>query len=262
MKKLDFSNGRLLMDGSMGSLLMAQGFHPPLEGLCLSRPELVRAVHRAYLDAGANIISTNTFQSGDPDINIAAARLARTEVDAARASHPAGTFLVAGSMGPCHSAAEYAVQARALRDGGADFLLLESCIDLHGTMAALEAIKDSGLPYVVSVALREDDHMYSGQDLSQVVAAVSQYNPAAIGLNCGCGPHRSLEHLRHLRSLTSLPLAFYPNAGLPDAQGHYHCSPAEFASIIKTALGEDLANILGGCCGTTPAYIAALRALG
>lgn len=290
----------LILDGSTGTALQALGKQGNHDMLVLTDPATVEAVHRAYLEAGADIIETDTFNSTTvsqshynaahlvDDLNREGARLARRIADEFTAANPAKPRLVAGSMGPTgHAltlspdvndpsartlgfeelAAAYARQARALIEGGVDFLLIETSFDLLNVKAALcgaregMAQADVEVPIMVSATVSDvSGRLLSGHSLETLVTTVAPFSPAAIGLNCSAGPAGLLRHLRRLSEISPFPTIFYPNAGLPDVDGSYNETPELFASTIAVALSEGLLNIVGGCCGTTAAHIAAVAA--
>lgn len=262
----------LLIDGAMGTVLHGCGFSGCTDMLNLSAPNAVVRVHRAYLEAGADIITTNTVNATLPapdmpqpvGINIAAARIARAEAERYNRR------FVAGSMGPtalpnpgCDDIMRltdaYADQARALIEGGVDVLLVETATSIAGVKAAIAGINRarrdscSDTPFIVSATPDADGRMLSGETLAALVAAVTPSVPLAIGLNCGNGPVAIAAPIREMAAITDLPLVLYPNAGLPGVTA----PPDVFAAALLAA--SPGAAILGGCCGTTPAHIAALR---
>ena len=283
----------LVLDGAMGTMLQAADLTaedfggPALEGcnehLNLTRPDVVRGVHRAYRDAGADCVSTNTFgcapyvlaEYGLADrafeISRAAARLAREAV---------GDALVIGAMGPSTRTitvtrnvtfddvrAGYRVQAAGLIAGGADALLLETCQDTLNVKAAAlgvrEALQEAGatLPLMVSATIEPTGTMLAGQGVEALWVSLEHLAPCSIGLNCATGPEFMTDHLRSLAALTTAFVSVYPNAGLPDERGQYGETPASLAFKLKRFLDEGWVNIVGGCCGTTPAHIEAIAAL-
>ena len=264
--------------------------------LCLSRPDLVAAVHRAYLEAGADIIETDTFNSNAlsqreyatsqlvRDINRAGAAIARREADAF--STPEKPRFVAGAMGPTALSASlpvdvddpsaravsfdtlsvaYCEQALGLIEGGADLLLIETAFDLlnakAAAMGARRAMAEShtDIPIVFSFTLSDaSGRILSGHTPAAILAAVAPFAPLAVGYNCSAGPEGLAEAVRELASVSPFTVIFYPNAGLPDRMGGYSVTPADFAAAMKPLLAEGIVNIAGGCCGTTPEHIAAL----
>lgn len=312
------SNGVLTLDGSMGVMLQrlrlsdseTKGHrfmtHPyPLAGdfdvLCLSRPELVAEVHWKYLEAGADIIETNTFNSNSfsqaryglsdrvEEMNIAGARLAKSEADRFMSENPGKRCFVAGSMGPTGMAASlssdvndpaarsidfmdlahaFEEQAKGLIKGGVDFLLVETVFDLLNAKAAVFGINrarkelNSETPFVLSITVSETSgRILSGHTIESFVTAMSSFNPLAMGINCSAGPDKLVPFLRELTAVSPFPVIFYPNAGHPDELGNYAQTPEIFSSEIKKLLDEGLLNIVGGCCGTTPEHMHLISAL-
>jgi len=283
----------LVLDGAMGTMLQAADLAAAdfggdaLEGcnehLNLTRPDVVRAIHRAYLDAGADVVSTNTFgcapyvlgEYGLADraweITRAAARLAR---------EAAGEGFVLGAMGPSTRSisvtrnvtfdevrAGYQVQAAGLIAGGVDALLLETCQDTLNVKAAAigvrEAMQEAGvtLPLMVSATIEPMGAMLAGQGVEALAVSLEHLEPFSLGLNCATGPEFMTDHLRSLAALAPGFVSVYPNAGLPDERGQYGETPASLAFKLRRFLDEGWVNMVGGCCGTTPAHIAALAAL-
>jgi len=283
----------LVLDGAMGTMLQAADLTaadfggPALEGcnehLNLTRPDVVRGVHRAYLEAGADCISTNTFgcapyvlgEYGMADrageICRAAARLAR---------EGAGEAFVIGAMGPSTRTitvtrnvtfddvrAGYRVQAAGLIAGGVDALLLETCQDTLNVKAAAlgvqEAMREAGvaLPLMISATIEPTGTMLAGQGVEALTVSLEHLEPFSLGLNCSTGPEFMTDHLRSLSELATAFTSVYPNAGLPDERGQYGETPASLAFKLRRFLDEGWVNLVGGCCGTTPAHIAAIAAL-
>ncbi len=275
----DLLRSRVLrLDGAMGTQI--QQYHlaeTQFERLNLSRPDVIEAIHRAYIDAGADIIETNSF-SLNPELALEGARLARKVADAA----PRKVW-VAGSMGPTSKsltlapdiskpawrpvsfdqmAEDYARQAAALIEGGVDFLLLETAFDALNTKAALYGISQvqPGFPVVVSVSVSDrSGRTLTGQTLEAFFTAVSHYPLLAFGLNCSLGADGLLPLVQNLAQWCPVPIICYPNAGLPNELGAYDQSPEQMAA--QMASFDGLVNIVGGCCGTSPAHIKALPPL-
>ena len=269
--------------------------HPvPLKGyndvLCLTRPDLIREMHRAYLDAGADIIETNSFNSnsfslGDYgledkvyEISRASAMLAREVADA----FP-GMRIVAGSMGPTNKTLSisgdvndpgarditfsqlydtYHEQARGLIDGGADILLVETIFDTLNAKVALKAITDLGeetgqdIPIMCSGTMSDaSGRTLSGQTVEAFCTSLTHANLLTIGLNCGFGARQLLPWLRKLAAVAPCRVSVHPNAGLPNVMGGYDETPETFANVARQVFQERLVNIYGGCCGTTPEHI-------
>lgn len=306
------ANEILVLDGAMGTMIMNASLsesdfrgdlfksHPvPLKGcndiLCITKPQLISDIHTQYLKAGADIISTNTFNANIfslseyslsdnvTEICRTGAMIARNAVDhfcninnLEEEKRP----FVAGSMGPTgislsisqhdsdnpaedfnRMADAYCQQASALIEGGVDILLLETIFDTLNAKAAAyginKAFKTTGkeLPLMISVTLTETGRLLSGQTLKEFVEALNHANPLSFGLNCGFGAKALIPYLRELSSITRRYVSVHPNAGLPDALGCYLDSPEMMALETEEIVDEGLVNIIGGCCGTTPEHI-------
>ena len=294
----------LLLDGAMGTMIQQYCLreedyrgcqfaqHPSaLKGcndvLSLTAPFIIRTIHRKYLEAGSDIIETNTFNAqrismGDygladycRDINLAAARLARECADDYTARNPEKPRLVAGSIGPTsrttsvatsgepldeqllHEA--YKEQIQALADGGVDILLIETIFDIHNAEIALEAANEvaPSLPVMLSFSVSTPDgHNMLGQSITEFIEQLSSLKarPYSVGINCVTDVPQMMPLLYQLAS-SGLRLSLYPNAGLPDANGRYLKSPESLVADLWPLLENHRLNILGGCCGTTDAHI-------
>ena len=267
--------------------------------LCLTRPELVRGIHDAYLAAGADILTTNSFTANAPsqadyglegcvaEINLEAARIARTAADAAECEHGQPRF-VAGSLGPTTRtasispkvedpgfratdfdalAATYETAGRALLEGGADLLLVETVFDTLNAKAAAYAVsrlsENAGrsIPLIVSVTITDaSGRTLSGQTVEAFYNSIRHAPLTAIGLNCALGASELHPHVRELARIADLPLSVHPNAGLPNELGEYTESPQKMAATLKAMAQEGLLNLAGGCCGTGPEHIRVMRA--
>ena len=289
----------LVLDGATGTWIQGQDLAaedfggPELEGcnenLVFTRPDVVRRMHEEYLTAGADIVETDTFGStplvlaeyglADRAIeqNARAAQLAREA--AARFSTVGRPRFVLGSMGPTTKAitvtggatfdemiAHYRAQAIGLVSGGADFLILETVQDTRNLKAGLigveQAFAEVGwrVPVSVSVTIEPMGTMLAGQAVDAVWAAIEHAPLFSMGLNCATGPEFMTDHLRTLSGLAKTPVSCYPNAGLPDADGKYPETPEKLVTQLSRFMDEGWLNIVGGCCGTTPAHIARLAA--
>ncbi|MBT8226007.1 MAG: methionine synthase [Dactylosporangium sp.] len=287
----------LIADGAMGTML--QSFEPTMDDflghegcneiLNVTRPDLVARVHEAYLEAGADIVSTNTFGAnlgnlGDYDIadrirelSAAAAAVARGRVDAW--STPQRRRFVLGSMGPGTKLPTlgqvpystlrdaYRENAIGLLDGGADALIVETCQDLLQARAALigarRAMGETGVqvPLICSVTVETTGTMLLGSEVGAALTALEPLGIDLIGLNCATGPAEMGEHLRYLSEHARVPISVMPNAGLPvltSAGATYPLTPSELAEAHARFVDDYRVNLVGGCCGTTPAHIAAL----
>lgn len=268
----------LIGDGANGTCLAERGFtKQPYDLANLQAPDLVREVHRAYFEAGADFVETNTFQAnrlrmGDLPVdiralNIAGARLAREAAGE--------TGLVLGAIGPCGKPMEpigaiteaqvkesVREQAEALIEGGIDGFILETYTDLCEMRAAVEAIREiSELPVLASKAYIEDGEMLAEGLPGRCSKTMSEMGVAAVGANCIVGPQRMLDLVRQIAETTDLPILAFPTPGLPQlvkGQVTYDTSPEYFAKATLR-LVEEGARIIGGCCGTTPAHIRELR---
>ncbi|MDB5081474.1 MAG: metF-2 [Chloroflexi bacterium] len=278
------NKGVLLADGAMGTILFGQGIPYTVcyEELNVSRPELISEIHRSYIQAGAEIIETNTFGAnrfrlakyGLEDkvrlFNLRAAKLAREARDIS--GEP---VLVAGSVGPLGQTrgpalqpdamrAAFREQIEALMEGGVDFLLLETFYDYQQMVHALSVAKAvTDLPVVAQMTFSEEGHTFSGHTPLEALTMLQARGADVIGLNCHVGPQGSLSVLEQLNAAgPSFPyLSVMPNAGTPErieGRMFYHASPEYFASYVSKFV-EAGAKIVGGCCGTTPAHIAAMR---
>ena len=279
------AQGPLLGDGAMGTQLHARGvsFERSFDELNLTEPKIVEEIHRAYISAGAELIETNTFganriklarhglETRVRDINFRAVKLARE----AREISGEPVF-IAGSVGPigqqlepigrigiARATAAFEEQIAALLEGGADLLVLETFTNLPELLAAVSAArKTADLPIVAQMTFAEDGLTLSAEEPSQVVQALERAGVDVIGVNCGVGPQVALQVLEAMRQQTRLPLSGQPNAGLParvEGRFFYFATPEYFATFARQAADLGVAYI-GGCCGTTPAHIAAMRA--
>ena len=263
--------------------------------LCLTRPDLISSIHREFLEAGADIIETNTFNANAISMsdysleglvyetNQAAATLARAEVDRATRQDPSRPRWVAGAVGPTNRtaslspdvnnpafrattfedlAAAYLEQVRGLLDGGVDVLLAETIFDTLNAKAALFAFEqcfsEKGLRVPVMVSLTITDN--SGRTLSgQTVAAfwnsISHAPLLSVGINCALGPKQMRPYIEELSSLAPVYLSCYPNAGLPNPFGGYDLTPEDMSATLRDFASNGWLNIVGGCCGSTPDHI-------
>ncbi len=283
----------LVLDGAMGTMLQARGlgaadfggaqYEGCNEHLNLTRPDVVRSIHAAYLEAGADLVSTNTFGCapyvlGEYGLAERAYEIARAGARLAREA--AGDRFVVGAMGPSTRSISvtrnvtfdevreaYALQARALIDGGVDALLLETQQDTLNLKAAglgvRRAMREAGvdLPLLLSATIEPTGTMLAGQGVEALYIAVRHLDPLAIGLNCATGPEFMTDHLRTLSAIATCFVSVYPNAGLPDERGQYGETADSLAFKMRRFVEEGWVNIVGGCCGTTPAHIRALAAL-
>ena len=308
----------LVLDGAMGTMLQRYNFQEedyrgerfsqwpyPVKGnndlLSLTQPQAIEEVHRKYLEAGADILETNTFsgttvamadyhmESLVYELNYESARIARKVCDEFTALNPEKPRFVAGSMGPTNKTASlspdvndpgyraitfeelreaYKQQAEALLDGGSDLLLVETIFDTLNAKAALFAIdeiqdeRNIQIPIMVSGTITDaSGRTLSGQTAEAFLISVSHLNLLSVGFNCALGARQLTPYLETLSQNSEFYISAYPNAGLPNAFGQYDESPEYMASQIKEYAENGLINIIGGCCGTTPDHIKAIADL-
>lgn len=287
----------LVLDGAMGTFIQAEGLEGNNDEFSRTYPEVIAKIHRLYLAAGADIIETNSFNANSIsqadyglekecyEINLAAAQVARAAAD--EFSNAAWPRFVAGSMGPTNKTASmssdvedpgarqaryddfvaaYSEQARGLIDGGCDLLLVETVFDTLNCKAALHAIANlfasshQAIPVVVSGTITDQSgRTLSGQTVEAFWASISHFKLAGIGFNCAFGPEQMRPHLETLSNIANCPISCYPNAGLPNEFGEYDLSPEKMAQQVAEFATSGLVNMVGGCCGTTPEHIAAIR---
>ena len=306
----------LVLDGAMGTQIQNYKLteadfrgarfadHPrELRGnsdlLVLTRPDAIRAIHDAYLDAGADLIETNTFtataiaqadyglEALAYELNVAGARVARQAADAASARSGRRRF-VAGAIGPTNRTlsispkvnepafravsfdemrAAYAEQVRGLLDGGVDLLLAETVFDTLNLKACILAIEEEfaargwRVPLMLSVTITDKSgRTLSGQTIDAWWVSVAHAKPFAVGINCALGAAEMRPYLAELAAIAECYVSCYPNAGLPNAFGEYDETPETTATLLREFADSGLVNLVGGCCGTTPAHIAAITA--
>ncbi len=303
----------LVLDGAMGTMIQGfglteadfrgsrfQGISWQMQGnndiLSLTRPDVIESIHRKYLDAGADIIETNTFSSQRismadyhvealcAEMNAASCRLARRLADEYTALTPSKPRFVAGSVGPTNKTCSmspdvenpalrditfdelyeaYAEQISVMVDEGVDALLIETIFDTLNAKAALAAAEDvfekkgTALPIMLSVTVSDKaGRTLSGQTLTAFLTSVSHAPIFSVGLNCSFGPLEIKPYLEELAAHAPYYISVYPNAGLPNEMGKYDITPRQMAQYMQTFVDEGLVNIIGGCCGTTDAFIA------
>ena len=308
----------LVLDGAMGTMIQQynlteadfrgerfQDIPGQLKGnndlLCLTRPDVIQDIHRKYLEAGADIIETNTFSSTTVsmadyhveeyvrEMNLAAVKLARELADEYTAKNPEKPRFVAGSVGPTNKtcsmspdvnnpayralsydelAASYQQQMEAMLEGGVDAILIETIFDTLNAKAAIfaagQAMKTTGVKVPVMLSVTVSDiggRTLSGQTLDAFLASVQHADIFSVGLNCSFGARQLKPFLEQLAARAPYYISVYPNAGLPNSLGKYDQTPADMAHEVKEYIHEGLVNIIGGCCGTTDAYIAEYPAL-
>ena len=308
----------LVLDGAMGTMLQRYKFTEadfrgerfkdwasPLQGnndlLSLTQPKAISTIHGKYLEAGADIIETNTFSSTTIamadyhmeelvyELNYESARIAKKVADEFTAKEPHKPRFVAGSIGPTNKTASmspdvndpgfravsfdelrlaYKQQVEALIDGGVDMLLVETIFDTLNAKAALFAIEEvkeerqKDIPIMVSGTITDaSGRTLSGQTAEAFLISISHIPILSVGFNCALGASQLVPHLEVLSSKTDFAVSAHPNAGLPNAFGEYDESPAQMADQIKEYMEKGLVNIVGGCCGTTPEHIKAMAEL-
>lgn len=298
----------LVIDGAMGTMIQRyklseadyrgerfKDWKSDLKGnndlLCLTQPQIVRAIHQQYIEAGADIIETNTFnaqrisladyhmESLAYELNVAAATIAKEAVVASGRQ-----AWVAGAIGPMNktlslspdvnnpgfrgmnfdeAVSAYYEQVKGLIDGGVDLLLIETIFDTLNAKAAIYAIKkyfqDTGkqeLPISISGTITDaSGRTLSGQTLEAFYISVMHANPLSVGLNCALGAHEMRPHIEELSHLAKCFVSAYPNAGLPNAMGEYDERPEDTGHYLEEWAKAGWVNIVGGCCGTTPDHI-------
>jgi methionine synthase / methylenetetrahydrofolate reductase (NADH) len=284
-----FSSRPLLADGAMGTVLYARGIfiNRCYDELNLSDPNLITSIHEEYLQAGADVLETNTFGANRfrltrhglaekvAEINAAGVKLARQAVEHLK-DKQAGDAWVAGSVGPLgvrleplgkvgldEARAAFSEQIAALAHAGVDLLVIETMPALNEAHEALRAAKETApdLPVLVMVTVDDDSNCLDGSSPAQAAALLTEWGADAIGVNCSTGPATVLTAIEAMRAATELPLAAMPNAGMPRAvegRNIYLCSPEYMASFARKAIAAG-AQMVGGCCGTTPNHIRAMR---
>jgi len=298
----------LIIDGAMGTMIQRyklqeedyrgerfKNWHKDVKGnndlLCLTQPHIITEIHKQYLDAGADIIETNTFsstaiamadyemQSLAYELNVAAAACAKEAI-----KQSGKKAFIAGAIGPLNKTlslspdvnnpgyravtfdevvAAYYEQVKGLVDGGADLLLIETIFDTLNAKAAIFAIKkyfrdtkQESLPVMISGTITDaSGRTLSGQTLEAFYTSVAHAKPLSVGLNCALGAKEMRQYIEELSHIASCYVSAYPNAGLPNAMGEYDEKPEETAHFLEDWAKEGFVNIVGGCCGTTPDHI-------
>lgn len=303
----------LVLDGAMGTMIQRLNLTEEqyrgerfrsvtasqkgnIDLLTLSQPNVIKQIHREYLEAGADIIQTNTFnattvsmenyglQDYVHEINYMAAKTARSVADEFTAKNSSKPRFVAGSVGPTNKTTSmkqkgtkvstidfdellisYEEQIEALVDGGVDIIMIETVFDTLNAKAALFAVqnifkkREKEIPIIVSATLSDRvGNTYTGESIEEFVASIRHINLLSVGLNCSFGAAEMKPHLKQLKSVSPFFVTAYPNAGIPNEMGVYHETPKKMTAIIKEYLDEELVNIVGGCCGTTPQHIASI----
>ena len=289
--RTELSKRILILDGAMGTMLQRKGLQGNSESFNLTNPETIGEIHNEYVEAGADIITANSFSANSisqSEYNLsekagqmaeAAARIARKAADEAPRK-----IWVAGSVGPTSKslslaqnindpifrpysfdemAEAFEVQIRGLVKGGVDLLLFETCFDALNTKAALYAIRHipeaSDIPIMISASMSDrSGRTLTGQTMEAFYRSVQHCSPLSFGLNCSLGAEEMIPLIAEVASFATCAVSCYPNAGLPNEMGEYDESPSQMAeSVRKMALAGSV-NIVGGCCGTTPEHIKAV----
>jgi len=310
-----FARRIALLDGAMGTMIQR---HPlteedfrgerfknhghDLKGnndiLSITRPDVIKGIHRGYFEAGSDIVETNTFstttvsqadyalEDAVREINLAGAKVAREAADEYMAANPGRRVFVAGAVGPTNRTASmspdvnnpgyravnfdglvvsYSEQIEALLDGGVDLLLLETVFDTLNLKAAIfaceEVFERRGMrwPVVLSVTITDaSGRTLSGQTVEAFWNSVRHSKPLAVGINCALGAAEMRPYIEELSNIADCFISCYPNAGLPNAFGGYDQTAAEMAALVGDFAAQGWINLLGGCCGSTPEHIAAI----
>ncbi|MBM4779470.1 MAG: 5-methyltetrahydrofolate--homocysteine methyltransferase [Archangiaceae bacterium] len=310
-----FAERIVVLDGAMGSMVQTYKLgeadyrgeqfktHPHelknnSDVLCITRPDVIEAIHLQYLEAGADVIETNTFGATsiaqadfklEPHVkamNLAAIACARRAVEKAEAKTPGRTCFIAGAIGPLNRTLSlspdvnrpeyravtwnqvvdaYTEQIRALLEGGVDALLVETIFDTLNSKAALFAIEgvfdEVGyrVPVMVSVTITDrSGRTLSGQTITAFYNSIRHAKPFSVGINCALGGKDMRPYVEELAQVAECYVSCYPNAGLPNAFGGYDETPADMANVLGDFAKQGWLNLVGGCCGSTPAHIAAI----
>jgi methionine synthase I (cobalamin-dependent)/5,10-methylenetetrahydrofolate reductase len=284
-----FQTRSVLCDGAMGTMLYERGvfIHRCYDELNLSQPDLIRAIHEEYLQAGAEIIETNTFggnrfrlqrhglQDKVREINVAGVKIARQAADQIRDKQATQAY-VAGAVGPIgvqieplgkvsfeEAQAAFAEQIHALAEGGADLLILETMTSLSEVHQAILAAREAApeLPILAMMTIDEEGNTLDGSSPEVAAKKLTDWGADAVGCNCSAGPATILSAIERMRTATTLPLVAMPNAGMPravDGRNIYLCSPEYMASFVRK-FAQAGVQFVGGCCGTTPSHTRAMR---
>lgn len=288
-----FQTRSVLCDGAIGTMLYERGvfIHCCYDELSLSQPDLIRAIHQEYLQAGAEIVETNTFganryrlerhglQEKVREINLAGVKIARQAADQLGDKHVAQAY-VAGAVGPLgvqieplgkiafeEARAAFAEQIHALAEGGpgvgVDLLVLETMTSLSEVHQAILAAREAApeLPILAMITIDEEGNALDGSPPEAAARKLTKWGADAVGCNCSAGPATILGAIERMRTATSLPLVAMPNAGMPhavDGRNIYSCSPEYMAGFVDKFAHAGV-QFFGGCCGTMPSHIRAMR---
>ena len=305
----------LLLDGAMGTMIQAaklsegdfraerfENHSDDLKGnndlLVLTQPDLIRDIHRQFLNAGCDLIETNTFNANaisqadyklehvSRELNVAAAQLAREACDAAEAQTPKQPRFVVGTIGPTNRTASispdvanpgyrnvdfdtlvdaYREATAGLIEGGSDLIMIETIFDTLNAKAAIFAVQDefeargARWPVMISGTITDaSGRTLSGQTPEAFYYSVQHADPISVGFNCALGADLLKPHVQALARVAHTPVSAHPNAGLPNEFGEYDETPEQTANVMRTYAEDALVNIVGGCCGTTPAHLQAI----
>lgn len=305
----------LLLDGAMGTMIQGEKLEEDdfrgerfadheddLKGnndlLTITRPDLIKKIHKAFMAVGCDLVETNTFNANrisqadysleevSEEINFEAARLAREACDEIEAETPEKPRFVVGTIGPTNRTASispdvsspgyrnitfddlvgaYTEAVRGLLEGGADLLMVETIFDTLNAKAAIFAIEQEferrgeRWPVLISGTITDaSGRTLSGQTAEAFYYSVRHADPTGVGFNCALGADQLKKHIEDLSRVADCLVTAHPNAGLPNEFGEYDQSPEEMAEIVKTYAEDGLVNIIGGCCGTTPAHLEAI----
>jgi 5-methyltetrahydrofolate--homocysteine methyltransferase len=305
----------LLLDGAMGTMIQAEELDEhdfrgdrfadhddDLKGnndlLVLTRPDVIKRIHKDFLDVGCDFVETNTFNANrisqadyalealSEEINVEAAKLARAACDEAEKATPERPRFVVGTLGPTNRTASispdvsspgyrnitfddlveaYTEATRGLLDGGSDLLMIETIFDTLNAKAAIFAIEEEfdrrgeRWPVLISGTITDaSGRTLSGQTAEAFYFSVRHADPTGVGFNCALGADQLKKHIEDLSRVAECLVTAHPNAGLPNEFGEYDQSPEEMAGIVKSYAEESLVNIIGGCCGTTPEHLEAI----
>ena len=299
MEFLDqLKNKIMVLDGAMGTMIKSfnldtedfMGKDGCNEILNESRSDIIKKIHNLYIDAGADIIETNTFncnsialkgyglENKSYDLN-----LLGTKIAVSVAKEKSKKIWVAGSVGPTSLSLfmegannlqkrkvlkeAYYDQIKGIVDGGADIILLETVYDFFNLEVALEVTleifkeKNVNLPIFISVTINESGRIFSGESIKEIIEKVDRKEISGYGFNCSFGAKKLIPFVEGIKKYTDKYIIFYPNAGLPDSEGKYADTPEIMANYLKLLIEDRKVDIIGGCCGTTPDHIKAIASI-
>ncbi len=298
---IDFTEKIWILDGAMASMIHQfnidnhSQFSPNTsysnlqtcpDSLCVTNPDLIEQIHLEYLNSGADIITSNSFNANPitlskygidisyHDICCHALNIAKSAIKKHSLLSASSKKYIAGCIGPIikepkiseqEIANAYTLQSEALIENGADMILLETICSLHQAIIASNAIikvmnrLNRQLPLMLSFSLSAEGTTYDdNKSIQEIIATTKNLQISSIGINCGCDIIESLNHITQFSNYSDLPISFHPSAGLPDNAGNYNISPQQLNESIQPLLENQQVNIIGGCCGTTPKHIQVL----